>query len=595
MAALSMFRGLGVVEFARYDLSDATVCEQASGAMFAQRGQPWGLALVTQTSMLLMRLGLLQGAFALSCSSDDTSRGGAGSDGAAATGGGLGDDSGRGGSPGGSGMGNAVGGTSGDGNSGGGSSGTGGGGGNSGGGSSGTGGGGVDGASGSGGSAGHPSFPGPVRAFPGAEGFGRDALGGRGGAVCHVTTLADSGAGSLRDCVSQPNRTVVFDVGGWITLSSNLGITQDNLTIAGQTAPGLGIGIRGRKLSVGGKHIVMRHLRVRRGILVTTDRDDAMTVSSGAENVILDHISVAFGTDENLSMPGDEGIGPRNLTLQWSIVAWGLQRNNHSAGSLLTSNQTTIHHCLWAFNKTRNPRARSESPSTRGQGGHLDWVNNVIYGWNAPDPVGEAQGWSISHDPFILAGTTSGEHAANAVGNYFVGRRSASYAFHSGTANFSLFSSGNVLDGNGNGVLDASKTGNDMIQGTPTLLASRIASPEVTTQTAAEAYTLVLAQVGATAPARDQADALLVSQVDNQDGILIQSEQDLIGLGVGANGYGELVEAIRPAEFDTDRDGIADAWETANGLDPTNPADGNLDANGDGYTNLEAYLAVQAR
>ena len=108
--------------------------------------------------------------------------------------------------------------------------------------------------------------------------------------------------------------------------------------------------------------------------------------------------------------------------------------NNHSAGALFTSNQTTIHHCLWAFNKTRNPRARSELPETRGMGGPLDWVNNVTYGWNAPDPVGESMGWSISHDPFILAGTSNGQHQANAVGNYFIGARSASYAFHNGTS-----------------------------------------------------------------------------------------------------------------------------------------------------------------
>jgi hypothetical protein len=144
--------------------------------------------------------------------------------------------------------------------------------------------GGSGGASGSAGKGG--SGPqGPVVAFPGAEGFGANSRGGRGGSVCHVTTFADSGAGSLRDCVSGANRAVVFDVSGW-------------------------------------------------------------------------------------------------------IVAWGLQRNNHSAGSLFTSNQTTIHHSLYAFNKTRNPRCRSEEAATRGQGGHLDWVNNVIYGWNAPDPVG---------------------------------------------------------------------------------------------------------------------------------------------------------------------------------------------------------------
>jgi hypothetical protein len=266
------------------------------------------------------------------------------------------------------------------------------------------------------------STQGPAVAFPGAEGYGRNTKGGRGGDVCHVTTLADSGAGSLRDCVSAANRTVVFDVGGWITLSSDIGITQANITVAGQTAPGGGIGIRGRKFSIGGRDIIVRFLRVRRGVGTTTDRNDAMTIASSADNVVVDHTSVSFGTDETLSMPGDEGIGPHNLTLQWSIVSWGLQVNNHSAGALFTSNQTTIHHCLWAFNKTRNPRARSEEPATRGMGGPLDWVNNVTFGWERDtNPVGESMGWSISHDPFIpRAGTSNGQHQANAVGNYII-------------------------------------------------------------------------------------------------------------------------------------------------------------------------------
>jgi hypothetical protein len=448
---------------------------------------------------------------------------------------------------------------------------------------------GASGAAGKGGSGGGGP-QGPAVAFPGAEGFGANARGGRGGNVCHVTTLADSGAGSLRDCVSQANRTVVFDVSGWINLSSNLGVTQNNITIAGQTAPGGGIGVRGRKFSIGGRDIVVRFLRIRRGILVTTDRDDAMSIGSAAENVIVDHCSVAYGTDETLSMPGDEGQGPRNLTLQWSIVAWGLQRNNHSAGSLLTSNQTTIHHTLWAFNKTRNPRGRSEEAGTRGQGGHLDWVNNVIYGWNAPDPVGESMGWSISHDPYILAGTSNGMHAANAVGNYFISRRSASYAFHNGTSNFRLYPSNNILDGNANGMLDSSKTGNDMIEGSPTIITARLASPQVTTDTPRAAYDRVIAGVGAILPQRDQADALLVSQVQAQTGNLIQSEQDLVSLGVADSGYGALAQATRPAGFDTDQDGMPNAWETANGFDPNDAADRNGDADADGYTNLEEYL-----
>jgi hypothetical protein len=442
---------------------------------------------------------------------------------------------------------------------------------------------------GSPGSGGQTGGPEQVAAFPGAEGFGKDSLGGRGGRVCHVTHLGDSGAGSLRDCVFYSNTTVVFDVGGWITLANDLGIVANNITIAGQTAPGSGIGIRGRKFSIGGDHTIVRYLRMRRGILVTTDRDDAMTVSSAAENVIIDHCSIGYGTDENFSMPGDEGVGPRNLTVQWSIIAWGLQRNNHSAGSLLTSNQLTIHHTLWAFNKTRNPRGRSEDPATRGQGGHLDWVNNVIYGWNAPDPVGEAAGWSISSDPFILAGTSNGTHWANAVGNYFVATQSANYAFHNGTPNFNLYFEDNLLDGNANGALDSSKSDLSMVEGTPTMLTARIDGALVTTESPANAYNSVLADVGVSFPMRDEADALLIDQVRNQTGILIQSEQDLIALGVGDNGYGSLPETTRPARFDTDRDGMPDSWESNHGFDPATPDDSG-DADGDGYTNLEEYL-----
>jgi hypothetical protein len=401
-------------------------------------------------------------------------------------------------------------------------------------------------------------------AFPGAEGFGRFARGGRGGSVCHVTKLDDSGAGSLRDCVSQGDRTVVFDVAGWITLSSNLGITANNLTIAGQTAPGGGIGIRGTKLSIGGHDIILRFLRVRRGILKTSDRNDAMAVSSSASQIIVDHCSVGFGTDENLSMPGDEAVGPRDFTLQWTVIAWGLSRNNHSAGSLLTASNTTIHHSLYAFNGTRNPKARSEMQRV------LDFVNNVIYGWNAPDPVGEAQGWSISKQAFLLADTANGMHFANAVGNYFVshGSQQASQAFSSGAKNeagqptFNLYFDGNLLDGNGNGKLDVSKHDWSMV-GTATRLEKRLAAPQVCTDAAPRAYERVLDRVGAMIPARDEVDALLVKHIRAQDGSKIQDEHDLM---VGADGYGTLAAGTAPP--DTDRDGMPDAWEIARGLDP---------------------------
>ncbi|MET0386663.1 MAG: pectate lyase [Polyangiales bacterium] len=426
-------------------------------------------------------------------------------------------------------------------------------------------------------------------AFPGAEGFGRLARGGRGGDVCHVTQLGDDGAGSLRACVSQGDRTVVFDAAGWITLKSNLGITVNNLTIAGQTAPG-GVGIRGAKVSIGGHDIVLRFLRVRRGTITTSDRNDAMAVSASARSVIIDHCSVGFGTDENLSMPGDEGTGPRDLTLQWSIVAWGLQRNNHSAGSLLTASNTTIHHTLYAFNSTRNPKARSEA------GRPLDFVNNVVYGWNAPDPIGEAEGWNISQQPFLLADSSNGQHNANAVGNYFIahGTRAADKAFVAGAQDgngeptFRLFFDGNLLDGNANGQLDVSRDDWDMVA-TAARLPARIAAPQVCSDDAAHAYAKVLAHAGATVPVRDEVDAKLAELIAAQAGDKLHDPSDL---GVGAEGYGELV--ARTPEPDTDADGMPDAWEQTHALDPQQPEDRNADPDGDGYTALEAYLNALA-
>src|SRR5688572_23642325 len=116
-----------------------------------------------------------------------------------------------------------------------------------------------------------PDEPPPLLAFPGAEGFGRFARGGRGGTVCHVTSLDDAGPGTLRDCVSRSNVTVVFEVGGWITLTDRLTIARENVTIAGQTAPGGGIGVRGRQVTIQGSNIVLRFVRFRRGIITSTE------------------------------------------------------------------------------------------------------------------------------------------------------------------------------------------------------------------------------------------------------------------------------------------------------------------------------------
>jgi hypothetical protein len=434
-----------------------------------------------------------------------------------------------------------------------------------------------------------PEEPLPVVAFPGAEGFGRFALGGRGGGVCHVTSLDDTGPGTFRDCVSRSNVTVVFEVGGWITLTNRVVIGGQNVTIAGQTAPGGGIGVRGRQVTITSSNLVVRFVRFRRGVISGTGDEDTLILASTSHDLILDHCSIGFGLDETFSVPGDEPTGPRNLTVQWSIIAYSLQLTNHSAGSLFVGNDTSVHHTLWALNKTRNPRART------AEGGVLDWVNNVTFGWDARHEYGEEQGWTLSHHPFIMANSgTAGSHYANAVGNVFLSLRPAEHAFVGGFDNaegvpaFNLYFADNLLDGDANGVFEATKTDFDMVALPAARLDERLQAPEVTSHPALEAYDRVLAGAGATLPERDEVDALTVTHARNQTGVLITTEADLALEGVSNDGYGTLAPGEAPT--DTDRDGIPDTWETARALDPMNPADGAADSNGDGFTNLEDYL-----
>jgi hypothetical protein len=274
--------------------------------------------------------------------------------------------------------------------------------------------------------------------------------------------------------------------------------------------------------------------------------------------------------------------------VQWSIIAYSLQFTNHSAGSLFVGNDTSVHHTLWALNKTRNPRART------AEGGVLDWVNNVTFGWDARHEYGEQQGWSLSHHPFIMANSGTGAHYVNAVGNVFLSLRPAGYAFVGGFDNadgvpaFNLYFADNLLDGDANGAFEATKTDFDMVALPATRLDERLAAPEVATDTALEAYGRVLAGAGATLPERDEVDALTVTHARNHTGVLITTEADLELEGVTNDGYGTLAPGNAPT--DRDRDGIADDWETAHALDPGNPADGAADPNGDGFTNLEDYL-----
>lgn len=210
-----------------------------------------------------------------------------------------------------------------------------------------------------------------ILAFPGAEGFGKYTLGARAVAnpeVYHVTNLNDSGAGSLRDAVSQSGRIVVFDVCGTINLKSTL-IFKGNNTILGQTAPGEGIQVYGNRVSFSGaSNLIVRHMRFRMGTNGDSGKD-AAGIANG-HDMIFDHLSVLWGRDENFSINPDGKGDIYNITIQNSIIGQGLQ--SHSCGGLLqTDGGVTIYRNLYIENKTRNPKVK----------GLNQYVNNVVYNW----------------------------------------------------------------------------------------------------------------------------------------------------------------------------------------------------------------------
>jgi hypothetical protein len=399
-----------------------------------------------------------------------------------------------------------------------------------------------------------------VFAFPGAEGFGRWAKGGRGGTVYHVTNLNASGTGSLAAAATMSNVTIVFDVGGYITIDTKLGFTGKNVTIAGQTAPG-GIGIKasaGGGISVGADDIIIRHLRLRPG--KASDSSHCLSLNGDVSSAMVDHCSMQFSTDENNSMDN-----PLNVTVQWSTNSWGLE--THSCGSLLYANNTTVHHGLWAHNHTRNPKARD---------GLLDWVNNVNFDWDIP---------------YICADADSGTHWANVVGCYFISAGGSTDVFTSagsdaktGLPTYHMYLYNTLTDLNHNYVLDGIDRGTSL-NGNIDYRPTRYAAPQVTTDTATMAYKRIISNCGATPWARDEVDSLLISDVKTETRRIITRESDLTG--ISNSGFGTLGGGTLPT--DTDQDGMPNYWETAMGLS-TSAADNNGDPDGDGYTNLETYL-----
>ncbi|MCD8288092.1 MAG: hypothetical protein LUC18_04550, partial [Porphyromonadaceae bacterium] len=260
-------------------------------------------------------------------------------------------------------------------------------------------------------------------AFPGAEGFGRYATGGRGGTIYHVTNLNDSGTGSLRDAVSSSNRIIVFDTCGVIYLSSALTFSS-NLTILGQTAPGEGIQVYGDRVTFSGtENLIIRYMRFRMGKSGTSGAD-AAGIANG-KTMIFDHLSVLWGRDECFSINWDnKGTEPTDITIQNSIIGQGLQ--DHSCGGLMqTDGGVTLFRNLYIENKTRNPKVK----------GLNQFVNNVVYNWG-------------SGGCYIMGGESSGTSWADIECNYFMKGpwEGSTKALVKGNENFKYYAQGNYYD-----------------------------------------------------------------------------------------------------------------------------------------------------
>lgn len=441
-----------------------------------------------------------------------------------------------------------------------------------------------------------PLPPSVVSAFPGAHGFGANSLGGRGGDVYIVTTLADDGVGSLRhglDTASGP-RTIVFEVAGDIRLQSRLHFSGSHLTLAGQSSPG-GVTIRGYPVVIAdSSHVIVRFMRFRPGdenaagipgkpgrgnADLPGDAADALNVID-SEHVMIDHVSASWSMDETLSVTKSADV-----TVQNSIISEALNdsfhtEGEHGRGSLIRGTGArgyTFWQNLWAHHQRRMPAiGGQQDPPPDGEEGaglDIDLVNNVMYDW-----------LQFPHHPL----STPYQLRVNLQGNLYLAGPSLELCacawlnFEATSEEMAVHRTDNLVDFDVDGTLNPRSMENTDFLGLVTWFDepfsfNRTAPPHASAQ---RAFVAVLIGAGASI-FRDAVDARIVEQVLGQGGAVINS-QDEVG------GWPEIAPRLRGA--DSDRDGMADLWEANNGLDPGDPEDHAAHTLHPHYTNLEIYL-----
>ena len=395
-------------------------------------------------------------------------------------------------------------------------------------------------------------------AFPGAQGFGRYAAGGRTGTVYHVTNLNDTGAGSLRDAVSQPHRIVVFDVAGVINISSRI-VFSNNLYVAGQTAPGEGITVYGDGVSFSGSsNIIVRHMRFRMGKGGSSGKDCA-GISNGT-NMIFDHCSFAWGLDEVFSINPDGKGDLHNVTLMNCVFGQGLL--THSAGGLMQADSITLYRNFYCDNATRNNKVK---------GAH-QYVNNIVYNWK--------------NGCYLMGGDSQGKSYANTQGNLFInGPAGGGNACTSGNSDFNIYAADNWQDSNRDGRLNPYEIPRSEYGGGPTFKEQPYPYPALDIIPGNTVFESVLPTVGASLPYRDYVDCYMVDECQSlgSEGVIISTE-DFLPFGKPS----AWVVWKGNKRTDSDNDGMPDEWENANGTNPSQNDAMTRAANG--YANIENYI-----
>lgn len=407
-------------------------------------------------------------------------------------------------------------------------------------------------------------------AFPGAEGYGANTPGGRGGKVYIVTTLDNSGKGSFREaCEAEGPRMVVFNVSGIIDLQTPIIITNPYITIAGQTAPGYGICLKRRELQIVTHDVIVRYLRSRPGDIAGVELD-AISVAKNAHDVILDHCTANWSVDECLSPSG----AIYNVTVQWCLIGQSLQKSVHKKGahgfgSLVRGiGGITLHHNLWINNTARNPRLGDNYNNPPWP--TIDVRNNVMYNWGQ-----------------MCSGMTGGNVSANYVANYLKpGPASSGRApiVLTETSKVRFYLQGNVVEGrpeftrSAEAMFDSSSNKSIKLF---EIMSKPFETPAVKTTPAEQAYEDVVARVGASKPRRDTIDEMLVHQVKTNTGKMIDSENEV-------GGWPTYPSA--KSKIDSDGDGIPDEWEKAHGLNPKDSTDAGKTSKHNDYTNIENYI-----